>query len=223
MVVRVVLTQRFNHVTWTIMDKYISRPVTAWADECKAQVTCMSQLIIETDTIKKASLYFFAIVGIAVIVGTMAMGVMTHYSQQAQPVIVAATIPAPATTPMPTVVQTPAYPTVIEFTVLSTTVAGGHYQVITTTGSILYMPDFASWNALWPQNTYVATITGTESNGALDVGTVNLISVPSNYPVYFHWNLNYYAYDGHTVNPTSWKETIGHKVIEGQPPIFYHK
>ena len=177
----------------------------------------MSQLIIETDAIKKAILYFFAIVGGLAIVSMIIMGVVDHYSsQQAQQTIVPAA--APATTPAPTVVPTSAYPTIIEFTVLSTTAANGHYSVYTTTGQTLYMPDFYSWDSLWPQNTYTATITGIETNGALDVGTINLVSIIPTYPIYYHYNLRYYQYDGQTVNPIAWKETIGHRIIEGRPP-----
>jgi len=179
----------------------------------------MSQLIIETDTIKKVVLYFFAIVGVLAIINMIAMGVVDHNcQQQEQQTIIPAT--APVTTPAPTVVPTSAYPTVIECTVLSTTRANGHYSVYTTTGQTLYMPDFYSWNSLWPQYTYTATITGAETNGALDVDTITLISTPSTNPVYYHYNLNYYAYDGHIVTPTVRKDTIGHRVIEGMPPYL---
>ncbi|HNX18046.1 MAG TPA: hypothetical protein PKM50_06945 [Methanoregula sp.] len=78
----------------------------------------------------------------------------------------------PVTTSVPNVVPTPAYPASIEFTVFSTTLADGHYSVYTTTGQTLYLPDFYSWNSLLPHDTYTATITGIETNGALDVGTV---------------------------------------------------
>jgi hypothetical protein len=141
----------------------------------------MSQIVIETDAIKKAILYFFAIAGVLAIVGMIVLGVAGHFSsQQAQLTIVPAA--APATVPAPTVAQT-TYPTTIEFNVLSTTVANGHYSAYTTAGQTLYMPDFNTWNSLWPQNTYTATITGAETNGALDVGTVNRVSLPATVPV----------------------------------------
>jgi hypothetical protein len=179
----------------------------------------MSQIVIETDTIKKAVFCFFAIVGITIIGCMVGMSIFNHYiNQQAQQTVVPVAVPA--TVPAPTVVPTSAYPTIIEFTVLSTTIANGHYTVYTTTGQTLYMPDFNSWNALLPQNSYAATITGAESNGALDVGSVNIVSTPPTYPVYYHYNLNYYQYDGHTVLPIAWKETIGHRVIEGRPPYL---
>ncbi|MFA6363905.1 hypothetical protein [Methanoregula sp.] len=141
----------------------------------------MSQIVVETDTIKKAVLYFFAIAGIAIIGCMVGMSIVDRYSslQAEQTVIPEA---APDTIPEPTVAQT-VYPTIIEFTVLSTTVANGHYSVYTTAGQTLYMPDFYSWNHLLPRDTYSATITGAEANGALDVATVNRvasrITVPS--------------------------------------------
>ena len=179
----------------------------------------MSQLIIETDHIKKAMLYILAFIGVLAIAGMLVSGAMNLYhSQQAQPVVVPVT--EPVVTTVPTAVPTSIYPSIIQFTVLSTTVANGHYSVFTTTGQTLYMPDYYSWNSLWPRNTYTATVIGTEPNGALDVSTINLVSTPSSYPMYFHYNLNYYQYDGQIVDLVHWKETIGHPVIEGRPPGF---
>jgi hypothetical protein len=73
-------------------------------------------------------------------------------------------------------VQTSQYSNIIEFTVLSTSIVNGQYEVLTTAGQILYVPYFNTWNSLVPQNTYTATITGLESNGAYDIGSINLIS-----------------------------------------------
>ncbi|WP_321506196.1 hypothetical protein [uncultured Methanoregula sp.] len=180
----------------------------------------MSQIIIETDAIKKATLYFFALVGIVAMVSMIALSTMDHFSsRQVQPVIVPE-VAAPTPAPAPTIVPASAYPSVLEFTVLSTTVSNGHYTVYTTTGQTLYMPDYASWNSLWPRHSYIGTITGAETNGALDISTINLISTPSSYPLYYHYNLNYYQYDGRTIDPVAWKETLGHQVIEGRPPHF---
>ena len=138
----------------------------------------MSQIVIDTDAIKKAILYFFAVVGVLAIVSIIVMGAVNHYSiQQAQPAIVPVSASATASTPT---VASPAqqYPYVTEFTVLSTTVANGHYEAIATSGQIFNLPDFNSWNSLWPRNTYTATIIGAEADGTLDVGTVNRLSSP---------------------------------------------
>ena len=138
----------------------------------------MSQIVIDTDTIKKAILYFFAVVGVLAIMSVIVMGAVDHYSmQQAQqttvPVVASAAVIAPAVT-------SPAqqYPYVTQFTVLSTTVKNGFYEAVATSGQIFHLPDFNSWNSLWPQNTYTATIIGAEADGALDVGTINRLSVP---------------------------------------------
>jgi len=185
----------------------------------------MSQLVIETDAIKKAVLYFFAIAGIAIIGCVLGMNIVDHYSNLQAQQTVAPVVATPTPAPAPTVAQA-LYPTVIEFTVLSTTIANGHYTVYTTTGQTVYMPDFYSWNSLLPQNTYSATITGAEANGALDASTVNLISLhyPTgfgqvySYPVYYHYNGNYFQYDGHSSTPVAQKEVTGQRVIDGQPP-----
>jgi hypothetical protein len=166
---------------------------------------------IEIDAIKKVILIALACVGVGTIVAISAIGAL-HFLQ-AQP--------DSATNPVQTgVPQTQQYPYLIEFTVLSTGVTNGHYEVITTTGQILFLSDFNTWNVLYPQNTYSGTVTGAETNGALDVGTVNLVSAPNPYTVYYHYSLYYYAYDGRVVTPATWNDTIGHRVIEGMPPYL---
>jgi len=138
----------------------------------------MSQIVIDTDTIKKAVLYFFAIVGVVAVIALLAAGAMNYFPvQQVQtPVAPAET---PAATPAPGIapaVQN--FPYVVEFTVLSTTVANGRYQVRTTSGQVFNLPDYTSWNSLWPRNTYTATVTGAEPDGSLDIGAVNRLASP---------------------------------------------
>jgi hypothetical protein len=136
----------------------------------------MSQIVIDTDAIKKAVLYFFALVGVLAVAGIIVLGVTNHYSiQPVQQTIVPASTPE---TVIPPPVTSPAqhYPYVTEFTVVSTTVANGHYQALATSGQTFNIPDFTTWNSLWPRNTYTATITGTEADGSLDVTTINRLS-----------------------------------------------
>jgi hypothetical protein len=193
----------------------------------------MSQLVIETDTIKRGVLYFFAIMGIAIIGCCIGMGIVDHYisleAQQAAASVSTPTAPvtAPVTASAPTVASpVQQYPYVIEFTVLSTTIANGHYSVYTTAGQTLYLQDFATWNSLYPQNTYSATILGTEVNGALDASAANLIyrinyppvSYPVSYPWYYHYSGTYYRYDGLRISPVAPTTVTGQRVIEGIPP-----
>jgi hypothetical protein len=187
----------------------------------------MSQLVIETDSVKKGVLYFFAIAGIAIIGCLIGMSVVDHYIslQAEQTVAPVAAASVAASTPA---VALPAqqYPYVIEFTVLSTTIANGHYTVFTTAGQTLYMPDFSSWNSCYPQNTYSATITGTEVNGALDASAVNLIyriyyppvSYPGYSPLYYHYSGLYYRYDGLRTTQVASNAITGQRVIDGPPP-----
>ena len=135
----------------------------------------MSQLVIETDTIKKGALYFFAIVGIVIIGCIMGMNIVDHFSSLEAQQTVAPVAATPTPAPAPTIAQE-TYPANLDFTVLSATAANGHYTVYTTTGQTLYLPDFNSWNSMLPQDSYSATITGAETNGALDVGAVNRAS-----------------------------------------------
>jgi hypothetical protein len=142
----------------------------------------MSQLVIETDTIKKGVLYFFAVAGIAIVGCWIGMGIMNYCISEAvqlttAPSASSATASAPAE-----VSPVQQYPYVIEFTVLATSFSNGHYQVDTNTGSILYMPDFATWNSMLLHDSYSATIMGVEPNGALDAGTVSRVSLSGTFP-----------------------------------------
>ena len=136
----------------------------------------MSQLVIETDTIKKGVLYLFAIAGIAIIGGWIGMGFVNYCLDEAAELTTAPAVASSADSTPTLAAPVQQYPYTIEFTVLSTTAAYGHYQVETTTGSTIYVPDFATWNGLLLQDTYAATITGTEANGALDAGAVSRAS-----------------------------------------------
>lgn len=104
----------------------------------------------------------------------MGIGIISIASLYQQPQVIGETVvpEASPTTPVPAVIPTPAYPASIEFTVKSTTLTDGHYTVFTNAGQTLYMPDFSSWNSLLPHNSYTATISGTEPNGAYDAGSV---------------------------------------------------
>lgn len=138
----------------------------------------MAQIVIDTDTIKKAVLYFFAIVGVLAILALVAAGAMDHLPLPQAPTP-ASPAAAPAVTPAPTVAQAvQTFPYVVEFTVLSTTVASGHYQVRTTSGQVFNLPDYTTWNSLWPRNTYTATVSGAEPDGSLDIGAVNRLASP---------------------------------------------
>jgi len=194
----------------------------------------MSQLVIETDWIKKGVLYFFAIAGIAIVGCWIGMGLVDHYiSEEVRQAVASASTPetAPVTvsgTASSTTVALPVqqFPYVIEFTVLSTTIANGHYTVFTTAGQTLYMPDFSSWNSCYPQNTYSATITGVEGNGALDAGAINLIyriyyppaMYPVNYPWYYYYSGMYFRYDGSRTTQVPPNLVTGQRVIDGRPP-----
>jgi len=183
----------------------------------------MSQLIIETDTIKKAVLYFLALVGVIAIIGVAAVGIADRFCQHTEEpavVPVTETVATPEPTAVPTAQSTAAYQSLIQFTVISTTVADGHYSAYTTLGQTLYLPDYYSWDSLWPRSTYVATITGIEANGALDIGTINLVQTPYDFPVYFHDpNTNtYWRWDGYTSEKISYSQVRGERIIEGRPP-----
>ena len=148
----------------------------------------MTQLTIDTDKIAKYILIIFAILGFIFVAsyGMYAVAKITQPKQVQQVPVV-----QPTVIPTPTPVPTPAYPPMLTFTVLSTTVSNGHYQAYTTTGQTLYFADFQTWNSLWPQDTYLATITGSDGN-AYDVSTVTLLN-----SYYDNYQQNQYSYQNY--------------------------
>lgn len=96
-----------------------------------------------------------------------------------------------AVTPAPTPIPTPAYPSVITYSVLSMTTAYGDYRIVTTTGQILICANSYDYNLHEPQNTYTSTITAV-LDGRYYIASPILIAQ--------HYNTvrdyrNYYTYD----------------------------
>jgi hypothetical protein len=105
----------------------------------------MAEITIDSNKVFKAALMVIGVIALIAIVGGGAYLLGSH--------AISGTLLQPST---------PAYPSVLTFTVLSTTTSTGHYQVLTTAGNILYMPDYTTWNMMYPQSTYTATITGSD-------------------------------------------------------------
>ena len=176
----------------------------------------MTQFTFDTD--KHLKWIAFGIIAILI------FGMAINYSYYAGKDAGAATVTiiTPAPTPEPTS-AIPTYPSVLTYTVLSTTTASGHYQVITTAGQILYFNNYYDWNTQEPQNAYTATVTGTS-------GSAYLISDPvliaqHYYAGYYRDQLRFYEYggkyyqsDGHQTDEVSWKEARGQYVYHGRPP-----
>lgn len=134
----------------------------------------------------------------------------------------AVTIITPVPTPEPTS-AIPTYPSVLTYTVLSTTTASGHYQVTTTAGQILYFNDYYDWNGQEPQNSYTATVTGTSGSAYLISDPILIAQHYSTtyypeYPRFYEYNGKYYQYDGRTTDEVSWKAARGQRVYHGKPP-----
>jgi hypothetical protein len=135
----------------------------------------MSQITIDTERIKIVLLYALALIGCVFLVMFAAWSLSAHYGepkQTVQPVVIQ---PAPTLTPVPT----PAYPSVLTFTVLSTTVSSGHYQAYTTTGQTLYFADYSTWDSLWPQYTYIGNVVGMDGS-AYVISSVIFMNGPQN-------------------------------------------
>jgi hypothetical protein len=128
-----------------------------------------------------------------------------------------------APTAVPTVALVPSYPSVITFTVLSTTTSSGRYQILTTAGQILYCNNYYAWNGIEPQNSYTATVTGTDgsayiiSDPVLIAQHYSSVNYGNNYPQYYSYNGRYYQTDGKTIDEVSWKQVYGEKIIYGKP------
>lgn len=184
----------------------------------------MSQITIDMESIKHGLLIVFAVIGLIFVVGC---GVVLLLSPNSAP--------SPATT---TTVQTittvapPTYPSVLTFTVLSATTVNGRFQVLTTAGNILYFADYYTWNSMIPRATYTATLVGTDGV-AYNVGSVVLLSYPSDYydyrydnyridtydyPTYWHYGNNYYQCDNRLCDQVSYKHVEGEYVRQGRPP-----
>ena len=135
--------------------------------------------------------------------------------------------PTPIVTPTP--LPTSSYPSVLTFTVLSTTTSTGHYQIKTTAGQVLYCSDYYVWNGFSPGNTYTADIDGTEGEayliskavfiGGNEHNYVEPVVYFSDYPRYYYYNGIYYQYDGDDVDEISWKQARGERIIYGKPPV----
>lgn len=194
----------------------------------------MAQITIDTNVIISMLLGVFAIIGVVALL-MFAASCLWHQDAQTYTVTTAAT----------PVVSTPAYPSVLTFTVLSTTTSNGRYQVTTTSGNILYFTDYSVWNRMYPRSTYTATLVGME-NGAYQVGTVTLLSGSTGYygnyydddyyggtfgyqntryvsvrqdlPTYWHYQNKYYQCDKTACDPMIYKQIIGERINEGRPP-----
>jgi hypothetical protein len=182
----------------------------------------MSQITIDTNKLLKRML-----VGIVIIILVVGTGVLAYNAGRASvpptQTVVEYVTPAPTPTPAPVM---PTYPSVVTFTVLSTTTSTGYYQVLTTAGQILILPDYTTWDYVRPQYTYTANVVGM-SGSAYYINNVVLIShpvyryrYPQEYPVYYEWNNRYYQYDGHRTDPVSYKSVQGENVIHEPPPDF---
>jgi|WetSurMetagenome_2_1015567.scaffolds.fasta_scaffold86676_2 hypothetical protein len=142
----------------------------------------MGQITIDTGKIIN---FFVAILAIIGLIAIIVFGVATIFSSS--PSVVA----TPQVTSQATTIS---YPSVLTFTVLSTTTSTGRYQVLTTSGNILYFSDYETWNRMRPQGAYTATLVGMEGSAYL-VGEVTTISAP-----YDYYNTNYYGYNNYGYN-----------------------
>ena len=93
------------------------------------------------------------------------------------------------TTPIPT--PTPSLPTSITFTALSSSVSTGQYHVYTTDGKTLIFSNYASWNEIYPRETYVADVT--IQNGIYYTnGAIRISKYGYAYDDYSYYNDRYY-------------------------------
>jgi hypothetical protein len=126
-------------------------------------------------------------------------------------------------TAAPTVVPIPSYPSAITFTVLSTTTSSGRYQILTTAGQILYCNNYYAWNGIEPQDSYTATVMGTDgsayiiSDPILIAQHYSSVNYENNYPQYYSHNGRYYQTDGRTIDEVSWKQAQGERLIYKRP------
>lgn len=170
---------------------------------------------------------YVAIVGV-IVLALICIGLGIYGAGHSAGLSETKTTVAPIATPAPavTVTSVPSYPSVITFTVLSTTTSSGHYQILTTAGQILYCNNYYAWNGIEPQDSYTATVTGTDgsayiiSDPVLIAQHYSSVSYGNDYPQYYSYNGRYYQTDGRTVDEVSWKQTRGERIIYGKPPTY---
>lgn len=203
----------------------------------------MTQITIETQSIKNFVIAIFAIIGFIMVALLGASYLINSGGSNNSPV-----------TSQSSIVSAPTYPSVLTFTVLSTTTSNGKYQVTTTSGNILYFADYGLWDSMIPRATYTATLVGMDGI-AYEVGSVVRISNPPDYypasyysyydqsydnggvyyngysytyhdplvnykenPTYWHYGNSYYQCDKVVCNKVSYKQVAGELVYNGRPP-----
>lgn len=189
----------------------------------------MGQVTIDTDRIVHSIIKILAIIGLIAVLLIGWGYVNENHTSVSTPVV---------TTPT---VATISYPSVLTFTVLSTTTSNGRYQVTTTSGNILYFSDYQTWDSMYPQNSYTATLVGTDGVG-YNVGTVTWIGSPYGYygnhqqvhyytqpddyyawkpyeyPKYYYYDGNFYQCDRYVCDEISYKQAIGENLNYARPP-----
>jgi hypothetical protein len=180
----------------------------------------MAQITFNTDSILKLILIILAVCGLIAIGGITVLYIWDH--------------PAPNTVTLSNPITSgisSTYPTVLTFTVLSTTTSNGHYQVLTTVGNVLYCPDYATWNMMQPRSTYTITITGYDGF-AYYVGDVNLINRPTyrdevyevnDLPHYYYYLGKYYQCDGLACEMIPYKSVVNENVRRERPPYDWRR
>ena len=176
-------------------------------------------------------------------------------NNQVQPIqVVTQPTPVPTIVPIqtPEPLTTPTLPTALTFTVLAANAAqyGGttpitqHYTLQTTTGSVLVLPNYTSWNRLFPGVKYKCVITGV-LEGYSDVYTVDSCEGYQNQGIsnsehfiyyeyepngyiadqfqYYYWNKQYWNDDGKIATPIEIVHLPLHApVISGRPPDYQY-
>ena len=193
---------------------------------------------------------------VVIIAFTWCMSHIANNQVQPQQVQIISPTPVPTVvptqTPEPIATPTPALPATLTFTVREANSApyGGttpitqHFTVQTTTGSVLILPDFASWNILYPGVTYTCVVMGL-LDGYSDVYYINnckayqFQDVPNtehilyytykpngylaNHYQYYYWNKRYWNDDGRTATPIDGVHLPLHAtVISAQPPNYQY-
>ena len=130
---------------------------------------------------------------ICLIIGVFAYSVTHIINNPTQQVQVVQQTPAQIVAPAPTPVPTPTpalLPGSVTFTVLQANQAlynapdllSREYSVYTTDGRIMVLPDFYSWNDLYPNYAYTCVVTGTQSGYGTIYTVNNCLGIPEQTP-----------------------------------------
>jgi hypothetical protein len=106
------------------------------------------------------------------------------------------------------------------------TTSGGFLQINIREDSRTFdlLDDWSTYDYLQPGTIVQFTIAGTDNrfnNVQYRVSHTSVLSFGNrNYPLFYYYRGQYWQWDGRNLDPISWKQAEGERVIYGAPPVW---